>query len=381
MSKASSAASMGLAGAGAGAAAGSVVPGVGTLIGAGVGGLAGAIGGYLTGEDDELPQIPQGGYGNPDIGFGDQISDVGHYFGTKGMGMVKDANEYGDYAQGQSMTPIQGALKGVQAYENQDLSNREADTRSWDQSGSIQLAREAAMGDAPSEAAYQMQAGLDQSLAAQQAQMGGARGNAGIALASGNAAANSANLMNQTYNQAAALRANEMATARGLYGGLAGQMRKDDLTRLGLGNTMSQGNADRTLGYGLGMGQIANGAGANANDMLGTTMNPYKWNTDALLTGHQIASGSQGTNAGLSLDRGKTLGDWSRQDTANIQAGIGTAMTGLGNTINSMQTRGLGGSTIPNKQYYGMGSGPTTGTNPNAAGVPQPGTSTYPPKP
>jgi hypothetical protein len=153
---------------------------------------------------------------------------------------------------------------GSMAYENQELSNREAQSRDYDQAGAMELARGAAMGQAPSAAAYQMQAGLNAAGAQQAAQAGGARGAAGLAMAQGNAASNVANMQQNAFTAAGQLRAQEMAEARGLYGGLAGQMRQQDQNRLGMGNQMSQFNSTIGLQRQMGFGNMALGANQQA---------------------------------------------------------------------------------------------------------------------
>lgn len=159
-----------------------------------------------------------------------------------------------NWAQGQAMQN-----REAQAVEDQVLSDREAQTRFGDQAGALQLHREAAMGMAPSEAAFLMQSGLDRSLANQQALAGSARGAAGIALAGQNAQANAASMQNQAFTQAGALRAAEMAQARGAYGDMSNQVRGQDQNRLGMGNQMSQFNAGLDDQYRLGMGQLGLG--------------------------------------------------------------------------------------------------------------------------
>lgn len=191
-------------------------------------------------------------------------------FANIGMSGVVGAADSANWWKNQAQTP-----RGAMSWENQELSDREAQTRYGDQSGAIQLAREAAMGMAPSAAAYQMQSGLDQSLAAQQAQMGGARGAAGVALAGGNAAANSASLMNQTYNQAGQLRAQEMASAMGLYGGLSGQQRSQDLERLGQSTQNTQFNVGANDQYALGAGGVANQYGQQGIGWYGQSAHGY----------------------------------------------------------------------------------------------------------
>ena len=206
-------------------------------------------------------QVPGTQWGGE--GGADRMTGVG----LQGMGR---SNRNADFAYNQAYYD-----RGPQAQENQTLSDREASSRYGDQSGAIQLAREAAMGQAPSEAAYAMQAGLNQSNAQQQAMVGGARGAAGIAMAQGNAAGNVANNNQVAFNEAGRLRAQEMAGARGLYGGLSGQQREQDLNRLGQGNQMSQFNAGLNDQYRMGMLNASNNAQQGAAGWYGQSQNPY----------------------------------------------------------------------------------------------------------
>jgi hypothetical protein len=182
--------------------------------------------------------------------------EAGQQYSNFGMGMAGQSS----YNTGQWSEQANTGSGAAQATEDATLAGREADTRNGDQSGALQLAREAALGQAPSQAAYQMQAGLDAAMAGQQSMMGSARGAAAIANAQGNAAANSANLQNQAFNSAAQLRAQEMAQARSQYGGLAGQMREQDLARLGQGDAMAMNNAGQMNNYKIGFANAANGA-------------------------------------------------------------------------------------------------------------------------
>lgn len=201
--------------------------------------------------------------------------EYGGKYGADNLADVGLQNMYASQRGGQfAQNQFQGN-RGPQAMEDRELANREAASRYGDQAGSVQLAREAALGQAPSQAAYQLQSGLDRSLAQQQAIAGGARGNAGIALASANANAAGANLQNQAFNQAGQLRAQEMADARNLYGGLASNMRSQDQNRLQMGNQMSQYNAGLNDQYRLGMGQLANQYNQSGLGWYQASMNPY----------------------------------------------------------------------------------------------------------
>lgn len=208
-----------------------------------------------------------------------------------GLDRMNQSGQRAAWAQGQAQ-----ANRGPQAFENQDLSNREAASRYGDQAGAMQLAREAAMGMAPSQAAYQLQSGLDRGLAQQSAIAGSARGGAGIALASANANAAGANMQSQAFTESGRMRAQEMADARGLYGGLSGQQRQQDLERLGMGNQMSQFNAGLNDSYRLGMGQLANQGSQTGLGWYQASQNPYDRQAQMDLGREQLAADSYNQN-------------------------------------------------------------------------------------
>ncbi len=329
----------GAKGAATGAAMGSVVPVFGTAAGAVIGGLAGLFGGE---EESEAPKGPAGPmyvenrdgtlgssqyigqYGAPQVNWGGYENGANDY-AQLGLGGFQKSMGGQDWATQQMQ-----ARRGPQASENQFLSDQESYSRGYHQNGALQLAQEAAMGQGPSEAAFMMQRGLDQSLAAQQSQMGSARGNAGIALASGNAAANSANLMSQTYGQAGQLRASEMANARGLYGQMSGQQREQDQSRLQMGNQMGQYNASLNDAYRTGMGGVANAYGQTGIGYYNGSMNPITQQGNLSIQGHQIGADSN-NNA---WDRFGNV----KSDEADRRAGskkddkalVGTGITAVG---------------------------------------------------
>lgn len=221
----------------------------------------------------------------------DNIADVGF----KQIGQNK-ANA--GWAQGEAQ-----ANRGPQAWENQELSDRESMTRGYDQAGALQLSREAAMGLAPSEAEMMMRRGLDQARSAQAGMAGGARGAAGIAMAGANANAASANLQNQYNTAAGQMRANEMATARGMYGSLSGQMRDQDLQRLNMGNQMSQYNAGLNDQYRMGMGQLSNQYNQSGQGWYTAAQNPYNQQGSMDVNREQI--GAQSYNQAQAVAAGQ----------------------------------------------------------------------------
>lgn len=150
----------------------------------------------------------------------------------------------GDAAQGRVMN------------ENGQLVGQDAMSRG-EQVNATGLARAAAEGNAPSAAQGTLQNGMNQAAAMQTAQAGGARGGAAMALAQGNAQANTAMMGQKTANDAAILRANEMAQARGLYGSLSGQQRGMDQNRIGQNNQMQQFNRQSNDAYDIQNQQLA----------------------------------------------------------------------------------------------------------------------------
>lgn len=260
-----------------------------------------------------------------------------------------DMSQYGINAanaanRGMGWADAQARLgRDPQAPENQQLSDLEAQTRGGDQAGALQLSREnamgvsqpmqllqnAAQGQSPSEAAYLMQSGLNTSLAQQQAIAGGARGAGGIALAGQNMAANNASLNNQAFTQAGALRANEMAAARGAYSGamnqatdqygnLSSTVRNQDLTRLAQADQVGQFNSTNNDAYKVAMGGLANNYGQTGAQYYGLAQKPMESQLQGDTAYQNIAADSfnkaQGLAAGINTSNAQEAG--KRSDKA-----------------------------------------------------------------
>ncbi len=164
-----------------------------------------------------------------------------------------------NYANGQT------GERDAQALEDQGLSNQEASGANGHQQGAIGLAGTLARGQQPSQAAMQLQRGL-QSASAQQQSLGrSARGGAALATAGANQQANTANLQQNAFTQGGMLRARDMATGRGMLGTALAQQQEQDQNRLGQANQLGQFNADENDRYRLGMGQAAVGLGGVGN--------------------------------------------------------------------------------------------------------------------
>lgn len=143
------------------------------------------------------------------------------------------------------------------------------------QNGAISLAGNLASGNAPSQAAYQLQSGLNQATAQQQAIGQSARGAAGIATAGANQQANTANLQQNAFTQAGLLRSRDMAQGRQLYDAATEQARNQANARLGMANQMGQFNAQQNNNAALGWGNAAVGLGGVSNQLQGQDLNAH----------------------------------------------------------------------------------------------------------
>ncbi len=162
---------------------------------------------------------------------------------------------------------------GSRVNEDPGLSNQFAGGANGNVSGATGLARSMAEGQMPSAAAYQLQAGLNQGLAQQQSIGNSARGGAALATAQSNAQNNSAAMQQNAYSAAGQLRAQEMATGRGLYASLTDQTRGLSNDRLTQANDVTAGNGARADNFNLNMGGAAVGIGQVENRFNGQELN------------------------------------------------------------------------------------------------------------
>ncbi len=158
-----------------------------------------------------------------------------------------------------------GQTRGPVAQENAGFANNEASGAGGNQAYATGLAGTLARGNTPSVGAYQLQSGLNQATAQQRAMSRSARGGAALATAGTDAAANTANLQQNAFSQGKILAAQDMTAGRNLYGSALGQQRDQDNARIGIGNTISQANAEQNDKYSLGMGGAAVGMGGAGN--------------------------------------------------------------------------------------------------------------------
>lgn len=148
-----------------------------------------------------------------------------------------------------------------QGMQSGNLRGREAGGAGGHQDGAIGLAGTMALGRGPSVGAMQLQRGLNQASDQQQALARSARGGAAIATAGANAQANTAALQQNAWSQAGALRAQEMAAGRNMYGTGLGQQQDQNGQRIGQGNDLQQFNSGQRDSTTLGMNGAAVGLG------------------------------------------------------------------------------------------------------------------------
>ncbi len=183
--------------------------------------------------------------GNNAVGARDEAWGQGAHNDTQ-QGQVDGAQKYANDAA-KTGKGWSGADQNAGAAANQ------AGRAGGNQAGAIELARRMAMGSQPSQAAMQMQSGLNQATAQQRAIGGSARGGAAMATAQSNQLANTANLQQNAYTAAGMLKGQEMAAGRGLYGSMAQDSRGQDAAALAEANRMGQANAKSYDDYRMGM--------------------------------------------------------------------------------------------------------------------------------
>lgn len=158
-------------------------------------------------------------------------------------------------------------MAGPAVTENNALANNEASGAGGHQAGAISLADQLARGQVPSQAAMQLQSGLNQASAQQQSMAAGARGGAAMATAGANAQANQAAMQQNAWTQGGMLRARDMAQGRGLLGTALGEQRDQGMARLEEGNRVNQYNSSFADKSALNWGNAAVGFDAIGTDM------------------------------------------------------------------------------------------------------------------
>jgi hypothetical protein len=168
-------------------------------------------------------------------------SDKFEYAGRAG-GAEEQANYYRSQAEN-----AQGRQAAQADYTVTNEDRARALAMRGQQEQALDLQRQAALGQAPSVAQQQMQAGLDQAMRSQESMRASARGASGLALADYNAAANVAAQQQQVGVQSSILRAQEMAQARDAYQAGATGIRGMDYSAAGQAAGMAQYQSDAQM--------------------------------------------------------------------------------------------------------------------------------------
>ena len=223
--------------------------------------------------------------------------------------------------------------RGPQSTENAVLSGREAATRTQ-QGKALNLSMKAAMGGAPSAAAYNQKLSENKINSGLSGMQGQAKGLAGLGSAqiSGNATAGE--LAGDEAFKGGMGRSKEIGDAIGTYGAQAGQVRGQDLTRLGMNNQNSLFNTGLNNDWKVGN---ANLASAQANLGTGQDQMDQQWFGESMKPGDaqfQMDQQMAAQQAGAGLDSAaaaRAKDNANRQNTEAVVGGFTQAgLTGLG---------------------------------------------------
>lgn len=243
---------------------GGMLKGIGTGLAAGgpLGAIAGGTVGGFAGGDDEASGSGGGSAAAP-APAAYQVGGDAYNMGGYNQG----AQDWSDdaFARAQRAQDLGDQWETQGASQVQNSQDMDANSRGY-QTDALGLMRDAAYGNAPSVAQNQLTYGMNQQIANQSSQLGSARGAQGLAMAQQNSAGALGNTLANTNAQMGQLRAEEMANARGAYGGLATGQRGQDqsmgqlgiqMGQLGLGHgQLSQGYAGQGYGMVQGQGQL-----------------------------------------------------------------------------------------------------------------------------
>ena len=249
--------------------------------------------------------------------------------------------------------------RGPQSVENSVLSGRESATRN-EQGKALNLSMQAAMGGAPSAAAYNQKLSENKIASGLSGMQGQAKGLAGLGSAqiSGNATAGE--LAGDGAFKAGMGRSNEIGNAIGTYGAQAGQVRGQDLTRLGMSNQNNLFNTGLNNEWKVGNANLAAGQAnlGNSQDQMdqqwmGESMKPEdtQFQMDQQMAAQQAGAGLDAAAASKAKDNA------NRQNTqAIVGGGIQAGLTMAGSVAGpaGAVAGGMAGTAINSatKRYY-----------------------------
>ncbi len=180
-----------------------------------------------------VQQDPGGSTGSRENAF--------EWMGRQG-GAAEDANRYRQMGDtwGSMQAPATDYSAGNQ-YAGMGMQARGS------QADALGLMQSAAQGNAPSQAEYMMRQGNNQAMANSLSLAAGARGAGAMAGAQQSALGQNAAMATNNISQMGALRANEMAQARGAYGALGTSIREGDARGMGMMDARTQYGADLAM--------------------------------------------------------------------------------------------------------------------------------------
>ena len=249
--------------------------------------------------------------------------------------------------------------RGPQAVENAALSNREAAARG-EQGKMLDLSMKAAMGQAPSEAAYNQKLAMNKIGSGLAGMQGQARGLSALTSAQGVGGAQAGELAGEEAFKSGMGRSKEIGNAIGMYGSQAGQVRGQDLTRLGMSNQNNLFNTGLNNEWKVGNANLAaaqGGLGVSQDQMDQQWFGEYMKPTDIQF---QLDQGMAAQEAGANLDTAaaaKAKDNQNRQNTQAVVGGITQAgLTAVGSLAGpaGAAAGGMAGTAINSatKKYY-----------------------------
>jgi hypothetical protein len=305
----------------------------------------------------------EGSNSDPNVFINPGSADWG---GDQGVAFYRDAaaaaGKQNDAAQATNEAAMRRSFvnmtgdRGTVYSEDAGLSGASAATRA-EQLNALNLSRDAAMGLAPSEAAYQTKIGMNDIAAARSSQMGGARGLSALGGAQTMGSAAAGQSAGNLAMQGGLARSKEIADAVGMYGTQAGTVRDQDLSRLGLSNQNSMFNAklndDWKMGNANLLAQQGNLGNAQSGVDLGWMGEQYRGQDKQFQYDQEMAAKEAGADAdavGAALAKNRE----SRENTRQlVNGGVVAGATAVGTAFGG-PVGGAAGSTAG--QAFGSAS-------------------------
>ncbi len=235
---------------------------------------------FKTGRDAGLPAYQ---VSDADLGDGSGLDDTSdtHTIGP-GSHTVSGAKDIAagaeawshqnDAAQGRNAAAMAGSaanMRGPSPFSaSEDAASSKAynDTRNQ-QLQSLELNKQAALGNAPSEAEAQTRMDMNGMMGQRAGEMGSSRSLAGLSGAQVAGAQGVGQAASGASLAGGMGRSKEIGEAMGMYGSQAGQVRGNDMMRLDAGNKMAMGNAGRADAWKVGNANLLANQGKLGVDM------------------------------------------------------------------------------------------------------------------